>query len=192
MIKDYDYLIAGLIYDGYANLWDLNEQIHFTDSYLDTGGASKTVLVFQKLGFVLKTDNGDDEGATRAEYDNYCKAKEMGIEKILLPTEIFCIENGIVFTRQPYYNGYFNYISLEAKVNTSKAVFKTIEKRLYSCIDGLWLERAIQYYGKSFMKQFAKWTRKCNINDLHSDNIGFVGNYRPIIFDYAGYGVRDN
>ena len=48
-----------------------------------------------------------------------------------------------------------------------------------------WLAQAVVYYGYDFMRQVAKWTQICHVNDLHSGNVTMF-NGRPIILDYSG------
>ena len=166
-------------------------------------GATKRVLVFERLGFVIKCDKRTSATANsycKMEAQNYAKAVKMGIEKILLPTTVFCTaKDGTIFYKQPIYksNAEMDIGKVKARaqytVATDKREYK-IDKvvNLFwdSCAIGRnpeWMARAIQYYGYKFMRKVAEWTYLNDINDLHSGNVGYIGNYRPIILDYSGY-----
>lgn len=44
----------------------------------------------------------------------------------------------------------------------------------------------LYYYGEEKFKAFIKFANDYNINDLHSGNIGFIGD-RPVLIDYSGF-----
>lgn len=174
-----------------------------TNHIIIRGGVTKQVLVFHNRDFVIKCDKHKPrfgKSYCQLEAENYSKAVDSGIEKILLPTIPFCTaKDGTVFYKQPIYKG-------DAQLNKGEVNIKiqNIEedsKREYrinkvvnlfwdSCAVGRnqeWIARAIQYYGYKFMRRVAEWTYMNEINDLHSGNVGYIGNYRPIILDYSGY-----
>lgn len=168
-------------------------------------GATKKVLVFPKKGFVLKCDRypNEDSSYCKTEAENYNSAVSAGIEKILLPTTKFCTcADGIVFYKQPIYKS--NSVldaDGERTVDDKIQPFRSCTKRerkvariinLFYSHSSLynsekWMARAIQYYGTDFMKEVANWTMENDVNDLHGGNLGYIGNYRPIILDYSGY-----
>lgn len=168
-------------------------------------GATKKVLVIQNKGFVLKCDRYPSRAASycQAEFENYKSAVKEGIEKILLPTTEFCVcHDGIVFYKQSIYKCNADLDASKAKIVEEKIQeFDVCSRRerkieritnlfysssnLYS--SGDWVARAIQYYGTNFMKKVAAWTMEYEVNDLHAGNLGYIGNYRPIILDYSGY-----
>lgn len=167
------------------------------------GGVTKRVLVFERRGFVIKCDkrkSHSDVSYCKLEAQNYDKAVSMGIERILLPTTVFCTaKDGTVFYKQPIYKGDAR-LDME-EVNTRAQYLEETEKREHRidkvvnlfwdpCSIGRnseWMARAIQYYGYKFMRKVAEWTYLNDINDLHPGNVGYIGNYRPIILDYSGY-----
>lgn len=168
-------------------------------------GATKRVLVFQNRGFVLKCDRypGCRASYCQAEFENYKSAVKEGIEKILLPTTEYCTgHDGIVFYKQPIYKTNSNLDAGKTKIVQAKIqpyeVCTSRERKIERIIDSFygssnlycscdWMARAIQYYGTNFMKKVAAWTMEYEVNDLHAGNLGYIGNYRPIILDYSGY-----
>ena len=82
------------------------------------------------------------------------------------------------------------YCQIKSQLKNSGYCERKIKKIMgdmsYTRINFFWLARAVQYYGWKFINRFVNWIEDCDINDLHDANIGFVGNGRPVIFDYAG------
>lgn len=174
-----------------------------TNNVYIRSGATKQVLVFKNRGFVIKCDKRKSyskKSYCHLEAENYSKAVNMGIEKILLPTTTFCTaSDGMIFYKQPIYKGDAQFDIEE--VNTRAQYLEETKKREYrinKLVDSFydpsaigrnqeWMARAIQYYGYKFMRKVAEWTLLNDINDLHPGNVGYVGNYRPIILDYSGY-----
>lgn len=165
-------------------------------------GMTKDVLIFKAEGFVLKFSKLEDEDFCKLEYKNYLRAKAAGVEKILLPTTFFYKNNfGITFYKQPiFYKCQDDLTRYERKILSHKSKYtqKVTQKReskfydllddfFDTTIDDSWMVRAIQYYGYDFMRKVAKWTCENSINDLHEGNIGYIGNFRPVIFDYSGF-----
>lgn len=168
-------------------------------------GATKKVLVFQNRGFVLKCDRypGCRASYCQAEFENYKSAVKEGIEKILLPTTEYCTcHDGIVFYKQPIYKTNSNLNAEKTKIIQAKIqpyeLCTRRERKIERIISYFysssslfgssdWIARAIQYYGTDFMKKVAAWTMEYEVNDLHAGNLGYIGNYRPIILDYSGY-----
>lgn len=148
-----------------------------------------------------------DKTAER-EYQNYLTAVEMGAARILLPTEKIGVNRyGVTIYRQPKF--YFSDMCIDtdlpfrvdttrrealknliAGANISDKAVEKLCRNMYDdyriCNATLWLKRAIQLYGLKFMYRFAEWTNECQVDDLHLNNIGWIGNYRPIVLDYGG------
>lgn len=164
-------------------------------------GMTKDVLIFKAEGFVLKFSKLEDEDFCKLEYKNYLRAKVTGVEKILLPTTFFYKNSfGITFYKQPiFYKCQDDLTARETKILYKKsnclsdlsrkreAKLENLLDDFFDNIDASWMVRAIQYYGYDFMEKVAKWTCENSINDLHEGNIGYIGNFRPVIFDYSGF-----
>lgn len=149
--------------------------------------------------FVLKFPRYEETSIDYCEIEvnNYKKAVEYGIEKILLPIEcIYETKNELKIYKQEKYTCALSdmkekdYERLKKRLHNLQRQPIT-NKCLHSCLDycrinNVWLARIIQLYGKNFVKNFEQWTHCCKVNDLHTSNIGFKGK-NPIILDYAGY-----
>lgn len=163
-------------------------------------GVSRGVFIFDD--FVIKFDIDDDGNGCEEEYSRFYSARDYDIERILLPIEEWYFSpRRVMFYIQPrcgeavYDNNFDEYsdtyyeISERLKNNgyCERKVKKFASEMPYTGVNTIWLARAVQYYGWKFMRRFMDWMQDYYISDLHSANIGFVGNGRPVIFDYAGY-----
>lgn len=162
-------------------------------------GATKGCFIFKN--FVLKFNLADGnsrriDDCVGRELEIYNKAKEKGLEKILVPTYPFYTNcYGITFIKQQKIScsidsqsGKKRKENLNKCKNVSnKAIYK-VRRGFYkrTCSNSQWLARAIQIYGKNFMKDFEQFTHEYQINDLHYGNIGYIGKL-PVILDFSGY-----
>ena len=87
-------------------------------------------------------------------------------------------------------------------VNTEQSELSELEKQIeefknsttsekckqlgVGCFNSCWLSDFLDYFGEDIFQKFMKFIDKQNIGDLHSDNIGYIGN-RPVLIDYSGY-----
>lgn len=49
-----------------------------------------------------------------------------------------------------------------------------------------WLNDFLEFFGEEILKQLNRFIDTYDINDLHSSNVGYIGN-RPVLIDYSGY-----
>lgn len=162
-------------------------------------GASRWCITHPEWDFVLKFGRFEEVSTDYCEIEaqNYKTAKAYGITAILLPIEeIYKTSAGVKIYKQEK----FSYAMCEMNSKQYHAFEKRVKdlrnRRIVSkarndCHDSYrisreWFARAIQVYGKRFIRAFEAWTRECEVNDLHNGNIGFK-NGRPIILDYAGF-----
>ena len=55
-------------------------------------------------------------------------------------------------------------------------------------INPIWTIRAIEYYGEERVLDFIQWAKDNGVaGDLHTGNIGFTAEGKPIILDWAGF-----
>ncbi len=52
--------------------------------------------------------------------------------------------------------------------------------------DREWLAQALEYHGEEQFMKFLDFIERTDINDLHSGNMGYIGN-RPVLLDYSGF-----
>lgn len=157
-------------------------------------GATRGCFILPDSDFVVKFDLYCNGHYCAMENYNYHKAKEYRIEQILLPIRKDTIlSNGIaIYVQTKYTYGYRNrsrQITEEMRNAYRHMNNKTLNK-IYNVIEcnttREWLSRVIQLYGKKFVRSFEHWQKECDVNDLHTGNIGFLKN-RPILLDYAGF-----
>jgi hypothetical protein len=159
-------------------------------------GATRYVIGFDDLPYVFKIPRPECSiNYCEMEAEKYDKAKRFKVEKVLLPVEyVTTTAKGLSIYKQPKvkhtlsdmaYAEYKRIVAKEHDLSDSRIVHK-IYRSCYSSISEVWLARCLQLYGKKFMKEFTKWTKVCQVNDLHNGNIGFVKG-RPIILDYVGF-----
>lgn len=162
-------------------------------------GATKGCFIFKN--FVLKFNLEDNRSenikdCVGRELEIYNKAKEKGLEKILVPTYPFYTNcNGITFIKQQKIScciddqsGKKRKENVNKCKNVSDKTIYKVRRGFYkrTCSNSQWLARAIQIYGKSFMKDFEQFTHEYQINDLHLGNIGYIGKL-PVILDFSGF-----
>lgn len=155
-------------------------------------GYTKRVFILKEIPWVIKLnfyEDGYNGDACGDEACNYQKAVEMGIDKILLPTALFYVDScghkyycQPQFQPKPFHN--FKYRVNSVVEDKSYALANKFYKSKFRFCHQ-WLAQAIVYYGYDFMRQVAKWTQICHVNDLHSGNVTMF-NGRPIILDYSG------
>lgn len=158
-------------------------------------GATRRVFIFPKLGVVIKFPD-ESYDYCEQEVKFYESAKTYGVERLLLPIEkVGVTKGGIPLYIQPIYKFTINEMNYKQQEAVAKrfrktqknAITRAVGSSCYYAPNRDWLARAIQLYGKKFMRSFEAWTNAHHVNDLHSQNIGYVGNFRPVLIDYAGY-----
>lgn len=164
-----------------------------------SSGATRRVFIFPKLGVVIKFPC-DSHDYCEQEIASYESAKKYGVEKLLLPIEkVGVTKGGIPLYIQPIYKytiAEMNRKQLDSlakrfRSTQKSATTRAVGRGCYYHPNREWLARAIQLYGKKFMLSFEAWTNAHRVNDLHSQNIGYIGNFRPVLIDYAGYNNWD-
>ena len=152
-------------------------------------GATKGVLIFEQLGFVIKipfcrnsedcyynsaygeyeccyftgadTDNGWDY--CEAEANKYKRAEEEGLAQCFAKTKKIGDIDGY-----PIY--------MQELADIYKSIMFNLE----------WLSDAFHYYGEKVFHKLLEFIRTVGINDLHDGNIGYIGN-RPVLVDYSSF-----
>ena len=159
-------------------------------------GADRFGIPCVEDNVIIKFNRRSSEACER-EVANYQLAQEHKVEAILLPLTLK--------TQDKYGNCFFSQPLVKSIVNNcSYQQRKTLRRRLHTlednpkvarlneglydfCDDHFWLARALQIYGRDFMQRFQIWTKLCQLNDLHTGNLGYIKKFQPVIFDYASY-----
>ena len=169
-----------------------------------SNGATKGVIVFRDLGFVIKTPliyncggeeiygaGGDhDWDYCEAEVENYIAAQEYGVDKCFAQIEYI---NSIGDTKHPIYiQEYVETIGVteemsshtDEDINTVREIIN--QSPAYDYIDTNWEADLLASYGRKFYEKIKEFIYRQEINDLHKGNIGY-NSKMPILLDYSGY-----
>ena len=162
-------------------------------------GETRFCLFYPKWDKVIKIPRFDNVHTdySALESENYQKAKELGLEVILLESVLYkTLDNGCnIYIQEKFSYSHCNLPSstsasehrkIQQAVNT--AIYRRVKNSMPSDrqYDDVWLCRAYQIYGKQFFKKLVQFLLDNRINDLHGNNVGWK-NGLPIILDYAGY-----
>lgn len=162
-------------------------------------GATKVCLVHPDSKYVLKFDYETYE--THAPYcvleaRYYMEAKRFGVEKAVLSTEYYTTTaTGIDLYIQSKYKSDFYSLCWSEICNLRSTVNPHLSEKIsqkffmpdWHPIPVDFVSILIRRYGKKFVDRLAEWTVYCQINDLHSENVGFDLRGKPVLTDYAGY-----
>ncbi len=173
-------------------------------------GATKLVLIFKDLGFVIKIPltycNGYElKGAGDCEDSNwnYCEQEairfewmqEEKIDVVFAETRYLTDIHTFPIYIQEYVEP-LNKIKVEdvlkycnhTKVDTDKVLKVYNENDCYNTykIDLDWEADVLVTYGEKFYNHFLNVIYDYDIQDLRFANIGYIGK-KPVIFDYAGF-----
>ena len=172
-------------------------------------GATKGVLIFEQLGFVIKipfccnsedyddyyecynyftgadTDNGWDY--CEVEADKYQRAEEEGISMCFAKTEKIGEIDGYPIYMQELASIYknVNYQSLHTEED-SRQVNSICDSNNFYMFNIEWLSDAFHFYGEKIFHKLLEFIRTVGINDLHDGNIGYIEN-RSVLVDYSSF-----
>lgn len=161
-------------------LWGLSKD---DEPYLESG-ATRSCVIFEKLGVVLKRDDSvHGSGYCERETFLYQKAKEYHVEQAFLPIEY--LDRGWYI--QPYANlDAWPQLRYDGVSSKHEHKFDSFVGRMQNVdINSSWLLHLYRYYGWNFFKSFFYFCKRYRVNDLHGYNVGFI-NKKPIVFDYSG------
>lgn len=141
------------------------------------------------------------EGADDLESgDDYCLVEELRYNKALeadngvgeiaqlfAHTQFVDFVNGYPIYRQPLCSIFadvkrYKIYSHEKTSSTNDAC----EQIDCHCFNAEWLSDVIDYYGQDIFQKFMNFLREEDITDLHSANIGYIGD-RPVLVDYSSF-----
>lgn len=176
-------------------------------------GATKGVLIFEQLGFVIKipfcrntedcyynsaygeyeccyftgadTDNGWDY--CEAEADKYERAETEGLAQCFAKTKKIGDIDGYPIYMQELADIYksIDYQSSHTEED-SRQVSSICNSNNFYMFNIEWLSDAFHYYGEKVFHKLLEFIRTVGINDLHDGNIGYIGN-RPVLVDYSSF-----
>lgn len=155
-----------------------------------TNGLTKGVLVFDELDWVVKIPlrvgfSRPDTNYCEREQFVYEQAKKRGIAEIFAES-YFLMD----FCGRPIYI-MKKVEANEEKVSTdlyNKAISEGYEEEDFQSMDS---EEQVEklfyyYYDEDFLQEYFAFCDEYEINDVHTSNIGYDENDKPVIIDYSG------
>lgn len=201
-------------FDQLENNYDVfNDQVvspfrrHYEGNVDYAEGATKGVLIFKDLGFVIKIPYSMlDEYDICGAYDgvetwNYCSqeanrygmAENEGLQDVFLETTLLDDINGYPVYIQPYAQIFKNmeasdisehsYASSEEEKQQTRNIN---EEYAFNDITNIWESEVFALYGKDYYIKLKSFINDIDINDLRTANIGYYNN-KPVLVDYAGF-----
>lgn len=200
----------------YTNL-DLKTKINHIKSIEIHNGVTKVCLTSKNLSYVVKllfngtydddnlkliySVNPETNAITEEEF--FYKKASSNLKKVLLPNIYLGRWNNIkVYIQKKVFSTYKgrettflkdtlpscstsqNFISDRiASINSQTFSSHDLTSRL---CDGFAYD-VISYYGLDFAKKIFAEINELYMDDLHSNNVGYLKNGQPCIFDYGGY-----
>ena len=181
---------------------------HYFKPFKHDSGASKGVLIFKDLGFVIKIpyimydgyelygasyQGNDDWDYCSQEVNRYTMAEEEGLQEVFLKTEYLTSVNRHPIYIQPLatilkdLNGeeYSYHKSCSSQDDKNSADSINLANNFYD-IHEVWDGEVYNKYGKDFYIKLKTFIKNISINDLRTANVGYW-NGNPVLVDYAGY-----
>jgi hypothetical protein len=156
-----------------------------------TNGLTKGVLVFDELDWVVKIPFHVDFPRSDTNYCErerfiYEQAKKRGVAEIFAES-YFLMD----FCGRPIYI-MKKVEDNEEKVSTdlyNKAISEGYEEEHFQ---GMESEEQVEelfyyYYEEDFLQEYFAFCEDYEINDIHTSNIGYDENDKPVVIDYSGY-----
>lgn len=175
-------------------------------------GASKGVLIFKNLDFVIKIPFiGTFEIDEEREYDgeslqeffgaegrdscwDYCSVEKEryqyaeidGVEMCLAKTKLLTtIQDHPIYIQE--YATMYNYGSSSCHSAEDKStVEKICADKHYNCFHTEWLSDVFSFFGEKIFYKLLSWIDTYEVNDLHANNLGYIHG-RPVLVDYSGW-----
>lgn len=164
-------------------------------------GATKGVLIFENLGFVIKIPFCGDEdynfcGAEANNCWDYCEAEMLkysdakadNINQCFAETQLLThIDDYPIYIQE--YAQIFDTDDLESSTSSKEEqekVSSLCEEQNYNCFNSIWLGDVFNYFGEEIFYHLLNFIIDANISDLHNANIGYIGT-KPVLVDYSSF-----
>jgi hypothetical protein len=159
------------------------ENEHFNINW----GLTKGVIIHHDLEWVLKIPFGyqkNNENHCRIETHNYQNAIAFGVEDMFAETHyLMDFFNLPCYVMRKVECGEF---ALDDHGSAILGGDEYSYSRDESESEELVEELICAYYGEERFNKYCRFCKDNGINDIHEDNIGWIGN-RPIVIDYSGF-----
>ena len=196
---------------GFTDLYEevfYDEVVHpfkqkYKKPFTHNAGATKGVLIFKELGFVIKIPfnfNGDGEHFCGADDSgpgwNYCEVEEIKYEKAQIFGVKDCFagtyEVGKIGEHPVYIQEYAEMFSEGGSPSPKEKTREELERiedmcdGMAECFNNIWLSDALDFFGEKQFYNLLNFIDDYNISDLHDANIGYIG-MRPVLVDYSSF-----
>ena len=200
----------------FEDVRDQVEKIMGNENFFIGEGCTKYVIIPNSLNAVIKipfsgmwTDDCDEEedsfhpfeyandlyNSFASEWD-YCEnelikydmAVEAGFEEFFAETALLGTFHGRKFYIQEKVTAFVDKAATEVTPSEdSKKKYEDNRNKLVY-INKDWMALAIEWYGLEKVIEFCAFLRDFNLSqDLHTGNIGFAEDGRPVLLDFSGY-----
>lgn len=168
-------------------VWDDDEDCYYSEEDYSPFGYANDIDEYE--------DSADCWDYCENELNKYEIAKEAGFDDFLLETSFYGEVNNVKYYLQEKARPYRGYESHKEYSKDTENSFNTLSKKynMQFFRNSSWAKDAIEYFGGNRIEAFIEWDKKNEfslLSDLHSGNIGYAKNGRPVILDWAGY--REN
>lgn len=163
-------------------------------------GATKGVLIFKELGFVIKipfvcNDDWDFSGAECANGWDYCEVEALKYQDASINGLAECFAETMCIGDVDGHPIYIQELATmyEKGETTTKRSDEDIEKvkslcssQNYDCFNSNWLSDVLNFFGERMFYKLLNFISDADISDLHNGNIGYIG-MRPVLVDYSSF-----
>lgn len=206
--KEVDEILDALEYGDFDNLNDNVFFKHIVSSFKEKYtkpfaydyGATKGVLIFKELGFVIKipfvcNDDWEFEGADCDNGWDYCEAETLKYQSASINGLAECFAETIFIGTVDGHPIYIQELATmyEKGESTTPRSSEDIEKveslcssQHYDCFNPNWLSDVLNFFGERIFYKLLNFISDADISDLHNGNIGYIG-MRPVLVDYSSF-----
>lgn len=116
----------------------------------------------------------------------YNLAKKEKIEKIFCKTRFLgCVNNYPIYIQERA-NPIYLMDGIRYSDHRTDRISEYCHQRNFQIFHSVWMADALEYYGQKIFNNAMSFIKYNHINDLHNENIGYIGN-RPVLIDFSGY-----
>lgn len=207
--KELDEILDALELCDFKDLYDsvFYEQViapfkqKYHKSFYYDYGATKGVIAFKELGFVIKIpfSCSSDDMFYGAECENgwdYCQvesekfgfAKENNLKQCFAETMKIADINSYPIYIQEYATMFDKDCSSSSNhtKDDEEKVQNLCNSNNYDCFNTSWLSDVFNFFGEGVFYKLMNFIADTEICDLHNGNIGYIG-MRPVLVDYSSF-----
>lgn len=189
-----EFYLGTLTCDDATRDWRESKSLFTQPDFIFQYGATKGVFIPKDLtDYVVKFDFDELESSyCFHEFDTYNTAKEQNLDRYFAETRLLgSFQNNFLYA-QEYVRYSCEDLLIDTETIVSENFIQHISEKMQDtpCTCSLpmeWCAKFIDLYGEKELDRLFKFLEDRGVNDLHSGNVGYLSDKRPIIFDYSGY-----